>query len=83
MQLKKLASTLAIHGHPQVWAEACLLAAPVDERAIAHVNIVLADVAETEAILAAYEEAVLENTRQGKRVRKRWSWYLWCRRRGR
>jgi len=48
----------------KVWAEASMLAAPADDDVIVHVNMVLADVAETEAILAAYWEGVLEETRR-------------------
>jgi len=56
----------------KVWAEACLLAAPADVDGVAFVNMVLADVAETEAIISAYEEAVqssrIRGARRGKLV---------------
>jgi hypothetical protein len=62
MQMFALLPTMAAI---KVWAEACF--AVSDNVGVAHVKKVLADVAETEAIIAAYGEGVLAETRREAR----------------
>lgn len=64
MNFNHLTNLLAAMATLKVWAEACLLAAPGDEDTIVRVDMALADVAQTEAIWAAYWEGVLEETRR-------------------